>query len=35
MFEVTDGAMLVVIAIATVIGAYIFYGISLVQLAAF
>ena len=35
MFELTDGAMLVVIAIATAIGAYIFYGISLVQLASF
>ncbi len=35
MFEVTDGAMLVVIAIATAIGAYIFYGISILQLTAF
>lgn len=35
MFELTDGAMLIVIAIATAIGAYIFFGISIVQLPAF
>lgn len=35
MFELTDGAMLIVIAITTAIGAYIFYGISIVQLPGF
>jgi hypothetical protein len=35
MFELTDGAMLIVIAITAAIGAYIFYGISIVQLSAF
>jgi hypothetical protein len=35
MFELTDGAMLIVIAITTAIGAYIFYGVSIVQLSAF
>jgi putative oxidoreductase len=32
MFELTDGVMLIVIAITTAIGAYIFYGISIVEL---
>ncbi len=35
MFEVRDEAILIVIAIATVIGAYIFYGVSVAQLMAF
>lgn len=35
MFELTDGAMMIVIAITTAIGAYIFYGTSIVQLSTF
>jgi putative oxidoreductase len=32
MFELADGVMLIVIAITTAIGAYIFYGISITEL---